>query len=94
MGRRLKQAAVVFVVIVAAAQAYWLYQTYGAYVCQDGRSFRDVDRMGFYSNNEIAPHVPFILARRDHVVFSKASAEEYRAKGDGVRREIAHLIAR
>ena len=41
--------------IVAAGSAYDLYSKYAMYFCQPGRSFQPIQRIGFYTGNEIKP---------------------------------------
>jgi len=55
------------VVIVAARRAWPAYNSFHAYICQPDRSFRQVDRLGFYSNGVIYELVPRILERHDRV---------------------------
>jgi hypothetical protein len=80
------------VLIVAARVAYPDYLRYNAYICQDGRSFREVMRLGFYRHGQIEPHFPAIRAIDDHVPFSDEHAKRLRATGSPVDREIANLI--
>jgi hypothetical protein len=80
------------VVIVAAKVAYPDYLGLNAYICQDGRTFRDVVRMGFYRRGKIEPHFPAIRAVEDHVAFSDENAARLRATGSPIDREIADLI--
>jgi hypothetical protein len=67
------------VVIVAAGGAHDLYLKYAMYFCQPGRSFRDVERMGFYTGHEIKPQFPRILAHRDHIDLDHAAARMLQA---------------
>lgn len=63
------------VVIVAAGTAWPLYTSMTpAYICQNGRSFRDVAYLGFYSARTIHQLVPRILRRHDDVWFTDAEA--------------------
>lgn len=59
------------VVIVAARVAWPEYNEFHAYVCQPGRKFRQVDRMGFYSHGRIHPRVPKIIERFESVLMEK-----------------------
>ena len=81
------------VLVVAARNAYDEYLNYHAYVCQAGRSFRDVHRIGFYRHGKIEPHFPTIRASEDHVAFSTENVERLRSSGSAVDRELADLIA-
>src|SRR2546423_6508658 len=78
------------VLVVPAKLAYPDYLRHNAYICQDGRSFRDVDRMGFYRRGQIEPHFPAIRAIEDHVPFSSKHANRLRETGSRVDREIAN----
>ena len=60
--------------IVAATRAYDLYLRYAMYFCQPGRSFQPIERIGFYTGNEIKPCFPRVLARRDDVQLSQSMA--------------------
>jgi hypothetical protein len=82
------------VVIVAAGAAYDLYVKYAMYFCQPGRSFQPVERVGFYTRNEIKPHVPRILARRDHVGIDRASAHTLRLSSSNDEAAIGQLVER
>ena len=55
------------VVVVAARDALPEYLMYHAYICQPLRAFQPVQRMAFYTQGQIDPHVPQILAVHDHV---------------------------
>ncbi|MGH9421080.1 MAG: hypothetical protein ACRD3J_13980, partial [Thermoanaerobaculia bacterium] len=59
------------VLVVAASLALNEYRDTSAYVCQPNRTFRDVDRMAFYTMGEIAPLVPKILAKFEAVEFQR-----------------------
>jgi hypothetical protein len=61
--------------VVAAAAAYGFYKRHSAYVCQGGRSFRDVHYVAFYRDKRIMPLVPRITDWRDHVPFTRANAD-------------------
>jgi hypothetical protein len=60
-------------VIVAAKNAWPEYQKFGAYICQPNRSFRKVERIGFYSSGQIQPYFPEILAVQDEVTLEANS---------------------
>lgn len=55
------------VVVVAARDALPEYHRYHAYICQPDRPFQPVQRMAFYTQGMIDPHIPKILAVHDHV---------------------------
>lgn len=80
------------VVIVAAGSAYALYVKYAMYFCQPGRSFRPIERIGFYTGNEIKPHFPRILARHDHVGIDRASARTLRLSSSKHEAAIGHVV--
>lgn len=79
-------------VVVAAGQAFDYYRRNSAYVCQQGRSFREVERIGFYRKRAIQRHVPRIVLRRDSVPFTRDEVSRLRATGDEYDRRIADLI--
>lgn len=62
------------VLVVAAGTAWPFYQLASAYVCQQGRSFRDTSRIAFYSHRTIREYAPLIEERIDDVVLSDATA--------------------
>ena len=63
------------VVVVAARQAWKTYQDSHVYICQPKRSFRSVQRIGFYSLGNIYPLVPQILEKHDDVMFERSAHE-------------------
>ncbi|MFI2472738.1 hypothetical protein [Nocardia xishanensis] len=79
-------------VVVAARNAWSLYQEAFAYVCQPGRFFRSVDRMAFYVHSQIQKEVPRIRHRRDNVEWSSSSADRLRSSTDPNDRKIAAVI--
>jgi hypothetical protein len=79
-------------VVVAAGAAWGFYRRHSAYVCQPGRSFRPVERIGFYRHKRIEPRLPEILDRRDHVPFTREHAEELRATGLELDAHLARVI--
>jgi hypothetical protein len=82
------------VVIVAARNAYPLYLKHAMYFCQPGRTFREVDRIAFYTGNEIKPEIPSILARRDHVSIDRATARSLQASASRADAAIGELVER
>lgn len=86
-------AAPADVVIVAAGRAHGMYKRHSAYVCQEGRSFREgLKRLGFYTNQAIQPELPQILARRDGLTLVPEASEELRATGDSTDAGFADVI--
>ncbi|MGK8465973.1 hypothetical protein [Nocardia cyriacigeorgica] len=84
--------AVADTVVVAAKDAWPLYQRSFAYVCQPGRFFRPVDRLAFYVDSRIQVDIPRIQHRRDNVDWSPGSADRLRASPDPMDRKIARVI--
>ena len=80
-------------VIVAAGEAWPLYQRTRAYVCQAGRSFRPVDYLGFYSEGVIQPEIPRIEDRIDNVEWSVSAENHLRSTGSPKDGRIADVIA-
>ncbi len=70
------------------------YLRYSAYICQPERSFRDVERMGFYRNGQIEPFFPRIRYRRMNLDWTQANAAALRQTGAALDTEIAELIER
>jgi hypothetical protein len=70
------------------------YLRHGAYICQPERSFRDVERMGFYRNGQIEPFFPSIRYRRMNLEWTRANATALRETGAALDAEIADLIER
>ncbi|SNY80781.1 hypothetical protein SAMN04244553_2353 [Nocardia amikacinitolerans] len=79
-------------VVVAARNAWSLYEQTFAYVCQPGRFFRPVDRMAFYVHSQIQKEVPRIRHRRDNVEWTSSSADRLRGSADSNDRKIAAVI--
>lgn len=59
------------VLIVAANRAWKKYLDLHAYICQEGRSFRNVPWMGFYADGKIQQLFPKILEVHDDVVMQR-----------------------
>jgi hypothetical protein len=57
------------VLVVAAQLALDEYRKTSAYVCQPNRPIRDVERMAFYTQNQIAQFVPRIVEKHEAVEF-------------------------
>jgi hypothetical protein len=70
------------------------YLRHNAYICQPERSFRDVERMGFYRNGQIEPFFPRIRYRRMNLEWTRANAAVLRQTGAPLDAEIADLIER
>lgn len=70
------------------------YLRHHAYICQPERSFRDVERIGFYRNGQIEPFFPRIRHRRKNVVFSRENAAVLRQTGAELDAEVADVIDR
>lgn len=82
-------------VVVAARDAYPEYQRYSAYICQEGRSFREgLQYLGFYTNHAIQREIPVILRRQDHFLIAQEHADELRASEDPIDRSLAALVDR
>jgi len=80
------------VVVVPARWGYPLYHAHAAYVCQPGRTFRDVTHIAFYTGNEIKREVPRILARQDHVLFTRRNADRLQDSSSPVEVQLGHLV--
>lgn len=61
------------VLVVAALLALSEYRDIAAYVCQPNRTFRQVERMAFYTLGEIAPFVPKIVETFPAVEFRRSA---------------------
>lgn len=79
-------------VVVAARDAWPLYLTCHAYVCQAGRSFRDIERIAFYTDREIKAHIPQIAHRRDNVEWTPEEANRLKRSDNRDDRKIASVI--
>jgi hypothetical protein len=79
-------------VVVAARNAWSLYEKCYAYVCQPGRAFRTVDRIAFYAEREIKRDVPKVMHRRDNVEWTTEEADRLRKSDDRHDRKIAQVI--
>lgn len=79
-------------VVVAAKDAWPLYEQCRAYVCQAGRTFRPIDRIAFYADREIKWDVPKVLHRRDNVEWTADEASRLRTADDRNDRKIAEVI--
>jgi hypothetical protein len=68
------------------------YLRHTAYICQPERSFRDVERIGFYRNGKIEPFFPRIRYRKMNIEWTRANAQALRQNGATLDTEIADLI--
>lgn len=81
------------VLVVAAGKiAVADYLRYSAYICQPERSFRDVERIGFYRHGQIEPFFPRIRYRRMNLEFSDGQAHALRRTGAALDAEVASVI--
>lgn len=81
-------------VVVAAGIAYNEYLAYSAYICQPGRSFRSVQRFGFYRERRIEPLLPEVLFRMDHVAIDGGTAQRLTTSKNSNERVVGALIER
>lgn len=87
-------------VVVAARDAWPLYaalcdpaaQAPPAYVCQPGRFFKPVDRLGFYSDQMIHRELPQVLHRVDNIEWTLQNAGVLSGSEDRLDRKVAALI--
>lgn len=79
-------------VVVPAREAWPFYQEHHAYVCQPGRTFRPVERLAFYADQEIKTEVPRIYHRRDDVEWTEAAAAQLEASSSRDDVKIARII--
>lgn len=79
-------------VVVAGRDAWPLYQTVHAYVCQAGRSFQPVDHVAFYADREVKPEVARVLRRVDNVDWSVAEANRLSASSNAADLRLAKII--
>ena len=82
------------VLVVPARTAYEEYLEYSAYICQPGRSFRNVEHMAFYRRRQIEPEVPRVIGIRDQVEFSDLFASQLRKERSSFANDLASLIER
>ncbi|MFI5926174.1 hypothetical protein ACIA3K_09305 [Micromonospora sp. NPDC051543] len=80
-------------VVVPARDAWGLYESAYAYVCQAGRSFQPVEYLAFYSQQQIHTEVPKILFRLDNVDWSVGEINRLRATGQARDARVADIIA-
>ena len=77
------------VCIVAASKAWPHYCDTGFYRCQRKRSFRPVERFGFYAKKAVQPKLPKVLKRYGPIQFSRDfEYQEDEALKDYVRKEV------
>jgi hypothetical protein len=83
------------VLVVAGGKfAVAVYLRQSAYICQPERSFRDVERVGFYRNGQIEPFFPRIRYRKMNIDFTRENAAALRATGATLDAEVADVIER
>ncbi len=81
------------VVVVPARDAWDEYDTYGIYICQPGRRFREVEYLAFYRSKRIEAVVPRIIGVYDHVEMSRGNAGAL-SDGNENDRAVSDLITR
>jgi hypothetical protein len=81
-------------VIVAAGIAYDEYLTYSAYICQPDRSFRSIERFGFYRDKHIEPLLPEVLHRQDHVTIDEPTFRRLEASANANEQAVGALVER
>lgn len=79
-------------VVIPGSQAWDLYQKEHVYVCQAGRSFRQVDRIGFYADKEVKAEVPFITNRVDNVDWSIAEQQRLLASAKSDEKRMGKIM--
>lgn len=79
-------------VVVAGKDAWPLYCDHHIYVCQAGRSFKDVNYMAFYSEKEIKPEIARIKFKRDDVLWTEEHAEQLMASNNRNERKLGNAI--
>ncbi|MFI7217745.1 hypothetical protein [Micromonospora maritima] len=79
-------------VVVPARNAWGLYRSVRAYVCQAGRSFQPVEHLAFYSQRQIHPEIPKILFRLDNVDWTIGEINRLRATGNNRDADLADII--
>ena len=84
------------VAIVAAGRGgYHEYHRYGAYICQAGRAFRNhPSHFAFYADSEVKPEIAAVLARRDQLLLTPATAKQLRQQNDARLADVVAHIAR
>lgn len=78
--------------VVPATQAWPLYGSVSAYVCQPGRFFQQVSHIAFYHHNRIEPEIAKILDRFDDVPWSSTEISRLRASKDPRDANLATII--
>lgn len=89
---RQRPVVVIDTVVVAASDAWPLYEKTHAYVCQPARSFRPIERIGFYADQEVKAEVPRVLHRRDNVTWTEEHAKTLESSNDRNDRKVAKVI--
>lgn len=80
------------VAIVAAKEAWPLYQAVGAYITHNRRAIRPTERLGFYARRTIYPAFPLILSRHDDVDVTEATAARLLLDVDPEQQELGAIV--
>lgn len=80
------------VLVVAAGNAWPFYRLTSAYICQEGRSFRPVGRIAFYSSRTIHGLAAGIKSRSDHQLLTDGSAARLSLSLDPHERRLGNVI--
>lgn len=79
-------------VVVPAREAFPFYEKHRVYICQAGRTFRPVERIAFYADQEIKPAIPFITKRMDNVEWTEENAARLGQSADSSDLALAEII--
>jgi len=80
-------------VVVPARDAWLEYENHGVYICQQGRTFRPVQRFAFYEGRSIKSAIPLITGREDNVEWSLAEQAKLLASPVPSKVALGNLIA-
>lgn len=79
-------------VVVAAGKAWPMYEKVHAYVCQTGRSFRNVSHVAFYVHGTIQAEIAQVVSRRDRVPFSSEEVGRLMATKETADKRLALVM--
>lgn len=80
-------------VIIPATDAWPLYEKVSAYICQADRTFRPVDHIAFYADQEIKSLIPKIESRHQGVAWGAKHVQALKQSGDPIDARLAQVMS-
>lgn len=79
-------------VVVPGSQAWDLYNKENVYICQPGRSFRQIDRLSFYTEKSVKADIPWITKRTDNMDWSLAEEQRLLSSSKSDEKKLGKIM--